>query len=69
MKFKVHLAIIPERYRELSPEARHLLGVQYLNACDERQWQPVPDALFEPWTLDPCETCKRIVASQSRRST
>lgn len=67
MRFTVHAAKIPERFEGLSPEARRLYGAYYVNACDDRRWHPAPDALHEPWTVVPCEVCKRIIDSQPSR--
>lgn len=64
----MHAAKIPEQFRDLSPEARRIMGVAYVNACDDKKWVPAPDALYEPWTLKACERCKLIVSHQPGRS-
>jgi len=66
-KFVVHAAKIPERFQDLTKAQRDLLGAHYVNACDDKKWVPVPDALFEPWTVEPCETCKKIIGYQPKR--
>ncbi len=68
MKYTVHAAKIPEYAQLWTPERRRLEGIQYINACDEKQWFPAPDGLLEPWNVIPCETCKLIVAHQPGRS-
>jgi hypothetical protein len=63
----VHAAKVPESAQSLSKEARRLLGVEMVNACDDKPWQHVPID-FPREDVAPCQACALIVRENRRRS-
>lgn len=61
----VHAAKIPESAQSLSPEARTLLGVEKVNACDDKPWRHVPID-FPREEVAPCHACMLIVEANRR---
>lgn len=63
----VHAAKIPESAQTISAETRALLGVEKVNACDDRPWRHVPID-FPRSDVAPCRACMLIMeANRSRR--
>lgn len=63
MNAVIHVAVIPQEFRDLSPEVRRERGVFYVNACNGRRWHPATDVVLEPWSVAACEDCQKIVAA------
>lgn len=63
--YTVHAAKIPESAQSLTPAERRLRGVQYVNACNDKPWVPLPDSVAVV-SASACENCKIVVSYQPR---